>query len=116
MGDAVSTNQSLLQWIELGVHTEACMTRPETCGAAGGAISLWVKLIENNCIGILTSRMHQPETTGVNMFCRNFDSIVLVENYSTWSLISQKSKHFGIGVPTINLVPRGPLPGGPIYG
>ena len=30
------------QWVDLGIHTEACMTRPETCGAAGGAISMWV--------------------------------------------------------------------------
>ena len=26
------------------------MTHPETCGAAGGAISLWVKAI--NCLGV----------------------------------------------------------------
>ena len=34
------------------------MSQPETCGAAGGALSLWVKLI-GNCLdwcGIVSSR------------------------------------------------------------
>ena len=28
------------QWVDLGIHTEACMTDPRTCGAAGGAVSV----------------------------------------------------------------------------
>ena len=49
-------DQTRSQWVDLGIHTEACMTRPETCGAAGGAISLWVNVIEcpGNC-GIVSS-------------------------------------------------------------
>ena len=39
-------NRTQEQWVDLGIHTEACMTRPETCGAAGGAVSLWVNLNE----------------------------------------------------------------------
>ena len=39
-------NKTRNQWIDLGVHSEACMTQPETCGAAGGAISFWMYVIE----------------------------------------------------------------------
>ena len=34
------------QWFDLGIHTDACMTTM-TCGAAGGAVSLWVNLYES---------------------------------------------------------------------
>ena len=43
---AVTLNHTKKQWVDLGVHTEACMTRPETCGAPGGAISVWINAIE----------------------------------------------------------------------
>ena len=39
-------NRTQRQWVDLGFQTEACMTRPETCDAAGGTISLWVNAIE----------------------------------------------------------------------
>ena len=40
----MSLNGSKVQWIDLGVHFEVCMVDPETCGAAGGAVSMWLKL------------------------------------------------------------------------
>ena len=46
------------------------MTRPDTCGAAGGAVSLWLK--ENSCIGVsgmLTARTKSG--TGFNIYCTN---------------------------------------------
>ena len=46
------------QWVDLGIHTEVCMTRPDTCGAAGGAISVWVRMIDcrpNSFCGIISS-------------------------------------------------------------
>ena len=68
---AVATERTKKQWIDLGVHTEACMTRPETCGAAGGAMSLWVRL--NDCpdwSGIISTF----ETgTGLIVYCRHED-------------------------------------------
>ena len=39
---AVRLLRTKRQWVDLGIHTEACMTRPETCDS-GGAISLWVR-------------------------------------------------------------------------
>ena len=47
------------------------MTRPETCGAAGGAMSLWVRL--NDCpdwSGIISTF---ENSTGVMMYCRHAD-------------------------------------------
>ena len=53
----MSTDGFHEQWIDLGTHTEACMTRLDTCGVAGGAVSLWLK--ESRCTdmnGMITAR------------------------------------------------------------
>ena len=58
------------QWVDLGIHTEACMTRPETCGAAGGAISVWLNV--TTCPGyqgIISS--YDYLSTGLIIFCYN---------------------------------------------
>ena len=47
VNSAVSTNRDELQWINLGIQMEVCMTHPESCGAAGGAIHLWFRV--NKC-------------------------------------------------------------------
>ena len=47
INSAVSLDRTKNQWIDLGIHTEACMTRPETCGEAGGAISVWMRVIDS---------------------------------------------------------------------
>ena len=47
------------------------MTRPETCGVAGGAISLWLKVHEcHNSAGIITTR-ENADSTGFNIYCKN---------------------------------------------
>ena len=46
VNSALALDHMKRQWVDLGIHTEACMTRPETCGEAGGAISLWINVIE----------------------------------------------------------------------
>ena len=45
------------------------MTRPDTCGAAGGAISLWLNFLECTSPygGIVSSRT--PSTRGSIIFC-----------------------------------------------
>ena len=54
---AVATDRTKRQWIDLGLHTEACLTQPETCGTAGGAISLWLNLVDCPVwSGVLSSR------------------------------------------------------------
>ena len=46
VNNTLTLDRTKRQWVHLGIHTEACMTRPETCGAAGGAISLWVRVTD----------------------------------------------------------------------
>ena len=57
VNSALALDGTRSRWVDLGIHTEACMTRPETCGAAGGAISLWIKVIDWSAFGgIVSSR------------------------------------------------------------
>ena len=44
MKKALALDRTKKQWVDLGIQTENCMTQPETCGEAGGAISVWMKL------------------------------------------------------------------------
>ena len=44
IGNAVRLDASQRQWIDLGIHTEVCLTRPDRC-TIGGAVSFWIKLI-----------------------------------------------------------------------
>ena len=69
VNSAWSLDHTKKQWIDLGVHTESCITRPDTCGAAGGAISLWMNLLECPSLygGIITSRT--PWTRGSKISC-----------------------------------------------
>ena len=72
VNNAVVTDRSRSQWIDLGVHTEACITRPETCGPAGGAVSFWVKLVATDCNDInsvISYTFDQTRSTGFSMSC-----------------------------------------------
>ena len=46
MNSALTLDRTKGQWVDLGIHAHVSMTRPETCGTAGGAISLWMKVID----------------------------------------------------------------------
>ena len=53
---ALTLNHTKSQWVDLGIHTETCLTQPNTCGAAGGAISVWVNAIKcPDFCGIISS-------------------------------------------------------------
>ena len=68
VNSALTLDHTKRQWVDLGVHTEACMTLPETCGAAGGAVSMWMKLMECPILcGIISSLAYL--TTGSLMYC-----------------------------------------------
>ena len=56
-------NKTRNQWIDLGTHSEACMTQPETCGAAGGALSFWMYVIDFIQVSGLVSS-HAVNRTG----------------------------------------------------
>ena len=68
MNFALTLDHTKKQWVDLGIHTEACMTRPETCGAAGGAISVWVKIRDcHGQGGIISSQTNAA--SGTLLFC-----------------------------------------------
>ena len=43
VGNAISTNASLRQWVDLGVNTEVCLRNPDSC-SQGAAVSFWFNL------------------------------------------------------------------------
>ena len=53
-------NSSEGQWIDLGVHFEACMVDPEVCGIGGGAVSVWLRVFGPTG-GILSTITHQTQ-------------------------------------------------------
>ena len=72
---AVSTNRLGMQWIDLGIHTEACMTNPNTCGAAGGTVSMWRRVIDcpSGDLGVFTT------ITGASAGCS-----ILCDSKNVW--------------------------------
>ena len=67
---ALAFERSKRQWVDLGIHTGVCMAQPNTCGAAGGAISLWIKLLDcPNDSGIISSFV--ATNTSTVIFCRD---------------------------------------------
>ena len=65
---ALNLDKTKSQWIDLGIHSEACMTRPETCGAAGGAISLWVNLFDCPFGAIISTLVDGSQGAAINCF------------------------------------------------
>ena len=69
MNSALTLDNTKNQWVDLGIHTEACMTQPETCGAAGGAISLWVNVMDcPTPVGGIISSNKQSKSTGLRIY------------------------------------------------
>ena len=66
-GNAWNLDKSMNHWIDFGIHTDACMTRPDTCARAGGALSFWMKVIHCNYFGGLITSRHA--STGFQMLC-----------------------------------------------
>ena len=42
--NAISTDSTQRQWVNLGNLSIACLTIPGTCGSADGALSAWIKI------------------------------------------------------------------------
>ena len=69
VNQAVETDSSLKQWVDLEVLSTACITLPDTCGPEGAAVAVWVKMYECETFsdGFLSS--YDPRTTGFMFFC-----------------------------------------------
>ena len=52
---AISFVYTRKQWLNLGILDEACIARPETCGAAGGSVAFWVRINHDRAGGIVSS-------------------------------------------------------------
>ena len=84
LGYAWSVDRTSKQWIDVGIHTEACMTRPETCGSAGGAVSFWINVV--NCTGfqylggLITTENAGP---GLRIFCHAPSGLLGYVSYVT---------------------------------
>ena len=67
---ALTLDHTRSQWVDLGIHKQACMAQPETCGSAGGAISLWVKMVDCSTepCGIISSWVSGSTATGSIMY------------------------------------------------
>ena len=57
------------QWIDLGIHDDVCMPRPHTCGAEGGSISLWMRVIRCPDIGGILTSISQSNSGRFVVFC-----------------------------------------------
>ena len=56
--------------MDLGVHHGACMFDPETCGAAGGAVSIWMRVFPIYLGGLLSTNNFSTSygSTGVTIY------------------------------------------------
>ena len=60
-------NAAQRQWLDLGIHTEACLTQLDTCGMKGGALSMWIKVGSSTYTGIITTKQHSDNVRGLNI-------------------------------------------------
>ena len=75
VNSAWNLDRSKSQWVDLGIHTEACMTHPEACGAAGGAISLWLKIVESERWSRIVSSDASNRQTALVVYCGVNDTV-----------------------------------------
>ena len=82
------------EWVDLGDLSVACITRLETCGPEGAAISVWLNL--QDCpadSGIISSLRYG--TSGFSVYCLGSGSIQLVLDllaYTYYNKIQRFSK------------------------
>ena len=61
--------------MDLGVLTKACISRPETCGAAGAAIAFWMRIPHSDELwGGIISSQRSPNSFTYFRIIYNYDS------------------------------------------
>ena len=68
LNQAVQTNNAMSQWVDLGVVTDACMTRPDTC-TNGATMTIYIKDDDCNSPGVLSSIVSDFKHTGILTRC-----------------------------------------------
>ena len=67
---AVSTDRAQNQWVDLGNLSAACITRPDTCGSDGAALSVWLKLTDcQDPDGVISSHTASAFSAGLLVCC-----------------------------------------------
>ena len=68
-------NRPRRQWVDLGILEEACIIRPETCGAAGGAVAFWMRTNhdEGTQHGIISSQSRSDGAAYFLIFRKTVD-------------------------------------------
>ena len=56
------------QWVYLGYQINVCMSRPDNCAAAGGAVSFWMKVTDCSGYHGIVSSQHSTGA-GFVIFC-----------------------------------------------
>ena len=71
MCNGVQTDKSLSQYVDLGDLSAACITKPSTCGADGGTVSLWIQTTScgQSDTGVISSMGSYTE--GFYVACRS---------------------------------------------
>ena len=75
INSAVSLDRNQQQWINLGNRSEACLTQPQTCGAVGAAVSLWVKIFDCFSHGGILTTSKNSFNAGFTIFCHGHDQL-----------------------------------------
>ena len=72
---AVRTKRTEKQWVNMGtISTLACFVIPNTCGSAGGALSVWMKILEcSKETGVITSMNTGEISEGFLVTCDDGD-------------------------------------------
>ena len=72
---AVRTNLTEKQWVNMGTFSPlACFVIPTTCGAAGGALTVWMKILEcPDETGVITSLNVSNFSEGFLVTCDDID-------------------------------------------
>ena len=65
--NAVKLDATLREWLDLGIHTEACLTQPDTCSSTGGSVSMWIKIGPSTYTGIITTKQNSQNVRGFNL-------------------------------------------------
>ena len=70
VNNGISTNLTENQWVDLGnLSAVACLPLPDSCGTAGGAMSVWIRILDcPDGTGIISSF---DVMTGFHVFCIN---------------------------------------------
>ena len=75
----MSTSLFTWQFIDLGIHTVACMTIPGTCGTSGGAISVWYRVVYCNQLGSVVTTAQNLTSGGSIIYCTAGEVVLVAQ-------------------------------------